>query len=482
MDRYGRRLRLGVVAGDMLAVFLAYTIAGGVRFGFAYVDIGGKLWPQHPVVSVLVAVLTVLLGWQYGIYRHSALFGSYRVYPLLATVATYDVVAVMILSYLWGEVPLVSRGWLAGSWVGSIVALSLSRLAWRQLALRWRRQGILVRKVLIAGANQQGIAVAQQLNDPAHHGTQVVGFLDDYQRPGTEIVPGLAVVGHPASVLEQAPTLGADEVIIIAGALAWESQRRLAELVTRAGSPLEARISPTFYDLLTTSAELSHIAYVPMLKLRHTRLSGINEFTKRMMDRSVAAMLLVVLLPAWCYWRVKAWLLGVTMLQQEPVLGMRGRPFDIVGLNSRLTKSPVLARLPALWNVLWLNLSLVGPRPIRADEVTVHERWLANLFAMRPGLTGLWRLRGNELPVEERVALDLYYIRNYTVALDLRILLHTARELVRRLAGKVDRLARWEAEKTRPVIAGAPPPRERGVAAGTLSPQPVAGPSAECSG
>ena len=177
-------------------------------------------------------------------------------YPLLATVATYDVVAVMILSYLWGAVPLVSRGWLAGSWVGSIVALSLSRLAWRQLALRWRRQGILVRKVLIAGANQQGIAVAQQLNDPAHHGTQVVGFLDDYQRPGTEIVPGLAVVGHPASVLEQAPTLGADEVIITAGALAWESQRGLAELVTRADSPLEARISPTFYDLLTTSAEL----------------------------------------------------------------------------------------------------------------------------------------------------------------------------------------------------------------------------------
>jgi len=160
---------------------------------------------------------------------------------------------------------------------------------------------------------------------------------------------------------------------------------------------------------------------------------------------------------------------------------MQGRPFDIVGLNSRLTKSPVLARLPALWNVLWLNLSLVGPRPIRAHEVTVHERWLANLFTMQPGLTGLWRLRGRELPVEERVALDLYYIRNYTVALDLRIVLHTARELVRRLVGKVDRLARWEAEETRPVIAGAPRPRERGVAAGTLSPQPGAVPSAECS-
>jgi len=258
------------------------------------------------------------------------------------------------------------------------------------------------------------------------------------------VLPRLTVVGHPASALELARALGADEVIIIAGALAWESQRQLAELVTRADSPLEARISPTFYDLLTTSAELSHVGYVPMLRLLHTRLSGINEFAKRTLDRSVAAVLLGVLMPAWCYWWFKARLLGVPVLDPQPVLGVRGRRFNVLGLNARLTRSPVLARLPALWNVLWLDLSLVGPRPIRANEVTAHERWLANLFAMRPGLTGLWRLRGHEVPVEERVALDLYYIRNYTVALDLQILLWTARGLSRRLIGKWDGLARWE--------------------------------------
>jgi len=324
---------------------------------------------------------------------------------------------------------------------------------------------------LIAGANQQGIAVAQQLNDPVRHGTMVVGFVDDYQRPGTEVVPRLTVVGHPGNVRELAQALHVDEVVIIAGALAWESQRQLAELVTRPDSPLEARISPTFYDLLTTSAELSHVAYVPMLQLTHTRLSGINAFVKLLMDRSVAAVLLSLLIPAWCYWRVKAWLLGVAMLEQQPVLGVRGRPFDVVGLNRRLTKSPVLARLPALWNVLWLDLGLVGPRPIRADEVTAHERWLANLFAMRPGLTGLWRLRGRELPVEELVALDLYYIRNYTVALDLQILQHTARELLQRLLRKPDRLARWEARTPPPVLPATP----RAPVAGATRSTPVRG-------
>src|SRR3989454_11598497 len=121
MDRYGRRLRFAVIGGDVLAVFLSYTVAAGVRFGLAGLHVGGKLWPEYPVVSVLVAVLTVLLGWQYGIYRHSALLGGHRVYPLLATVATYDVVAVMILRYLWGGVPLVASRGLVGLWGGGSV-------------------------------------------------------------------------------------------------------------------------------------------------------------------------------------------------------------------------------------------------------------------------------------------------------------------------------------------------------------------------
>jgi lipopolysaccharide/colanic/teichoic acid biosynthesis glycosyltransferase len=324
-----------------------------------------------------------------------------------------------------------------------VVLMTLSRLLWRQVALRWLAMGYLVRNVLIAGANQHGIAVAAQLHSPQRHGRRVVGFLDDYQRPGTEVLPGLYVVGHPGGVLESAKETGADEVIIIAGALSWESQRHLAELVTRPDFPLSARISPTFYDLLTTSAELSHVAYVPMLTLLRTRISGLNAAAKGLLDLVVAATLLGALIPLWSFWRVLAWMRGVPMLKQEEVLGFGGHRFEVVGLSRALTRSPVLARLPALWNVLWQDLSLVGPRPIRASEVGEHDRWLANLIAMRPGLTGLWRLRTGELAFEERVALDLYYVRNYTLSLDAQILFNTGRLLWRRLLHGTAELARW---------------------------------------
>lgn len=466
MGRYWRRLRLGVILGDVVAMLAAYTLAAGAHFGFGHVRFAGILWPLYPILSIVVALLTVVLAWQYGTYRRWALLGGHRVYPLIATVATYSVLSVIVLSYLLGGMPLVSRGWLLTAWGGSILCLSLGRILWRQVALRWRRKGYLRRRVLIAGANQHGIAVAQQLHNPAVHGTEVLGFLDDYQRPGTEVTSGLAVVGHPSSVLDLARALGADEVIIIAGALAWESQRLLAEIVTRPGAPIEARISPTFYDLLTTSAELTHVAYVPMLTLSHTRVSGLNSVAKVVIDGVGAACLLVALTPWWLYWRIKASWLGVPMLSRKPVLGAKGKAFDVVGLDPRVSTSPVLARLPSLWNVLCQDLSLVGPRPILVGELDAHEPWLTNLIAMNPGLTGLWRLRGRDLGVEERVALDLYYIRNYSVTLDLQVLMHTARELGHRLLGEHDGLARWE-EPTRTMrghaehrdsVATPPPP------------------------
>jgi hypothetical protein len=122
----------------------------------------------------------------------------------------------------------------------------------------------------------------------------------------------------------------------------------------------------------------------------------------------------------------------------------------------------VLARLPALWNVLRHDLSLVGPRPMLLDELRAHEPWLANLCAMRPGVTGLWRLRGRELPVEERIALDLFYIRNYTVTLDVQILFATVRELARRMLGREDGLARWEQPQAGlGTIAGTAPDADR---------------------
>ncbi len=447
MDRDWRRLRLGIIATDVAGILTAYVVSAALRFSVPALLRNPTMLTACIVLGSGGFLVTLAIAWQQGAYRRQALMGGHRVYPLLVTASVYGTVSMIVLSHFVGDPLPASRGWLVGCWSGSILGLVLSRLIWRRVAFQWRRGGALIRRILVAGANQQGIAVAQQLHDPMRHGTVVVGFLDDYQRPGTEVLPGLAIVGHPISARDKARELRADEIVIILGGLAWESQRQLAELVTRPDSPVEGRISATFYDLLTTSAELSHVAYVPMLSMNRNRLSGFNAMCKRMLDQSVAGAMLLALTPLLFYWRLKAWARRSPMFAHQHVLGTCGRPFPLAGLRPGLTGSPVLARLPALWNVLCQDLSLVGPRPIRMEELPAHEQWRANLIALRPGLTGLWRLRNADDGVEERVALDLYYVRNCTFTLDLQILFQTGRELIRRSMGRRSLLARWKANE-----------------------------------
>jgi hypothetical protein len=133
------------------------------------------------------------------------------------------------------------------------------------------------------------------------------------------------------------------------------------------------------------------------------------------------------------------------MVDRERVMSASGA-FELMALHSGLVRSPAVARLPALFNVLRREMSLVGPRPIEPRELRSHERWWSSLATMRPGLTGLWRLYTGNLTVEERVALDVYYVRNYSLALDAQILYLTVRGLAGRMLGTVGVLARWHPE------------------------------------
>ena len=455
MGRVWRRVRIGILATDAVAVLAGYGLATVGHQQLLARQLGGHVWPVYPVLAAAVALITVGLAWGQGLYRRWALLGTYQVYPRLIGTSTYGVFGVVMLSYFLGGPPFVSRSWLVMAWLGSMAGLMVGRLLWRRIIQARLGRGQWLRRVLVAGANQHGIAVARQLRDP-RHGTEVVGFLDDYQRPGTVIADGLAVVDHPLRAAAVADRLDVEQIIIIGGALSWESQRHLAELVTRPDRRVEAWVSPTFYDLLTTSTEMTNVGHVPLLYLHPTRLRGWGAGAKGFVDAVVALLLVVALAPAWIYWWLKARARGIPMVDRQRVMSASGA-FELMGLHSGLVRSPALARLPALFNVLRREMSLVGPRPIEPRELRTHERWWSSLATMRPGLTGLWRLYTGDLTVEERVALDLYYVRNYSIALDAQILYLTVRGLTGRMLGTVSVLARWHPEHPSTPSEGRPP-------------------------
>ena len=194
---------------------------------------------------------------------------------------------VVMLSYFLGGPPFVSRSWLVVAWLGSMAGLMGSRLLWRRTSSANSRGASGCRRVLIAGGNQHGHSGGPPITDP-RHGTEVVGFLDDYQRPGTEIADGLAVVDHPLPPRNGRPARRRADHHHRRGAELGKPTSS-GELVTRPDRRVEAWVSPTFYDLLTTSTEMTHVGHVPLLYLYPTRFRGGGAALKGFIDWAVAS-------------------------------------------------------------------------------------------------------------------------------------------------------------------------------------------------
>jgi len=109
MGRVWRRVRLGILASDAIAVLAGYALATIAHQQLLARQLGGRVWPVYTILAASIALITVALGWGQGLYRRWALLGTYPVYPRLIGTATYSVVGVVMLSYFLGGPPFVSR-------------------------------------------------------------------------------------------------------------------------------------------------------------------------------------------------------------------------------------------------------------------------------------------------------------------------------------------------------------------------------------
>jgi exopolysaccharide biosynthesis polyprenyl glycosylphosphotransferase len=265
---------------------------------------------------------------------------------------------------------------------------------------------------------------------------------------------------------------GANEVIIADPQVNADA---LFEVMMRCGRRrgVEFRIAPSLFNCLPRKTEIDQIGVLPMIRLFREPLSNGARILKRTADLIIAALAIALLFPLWLLIAllIKLDSNGPVFYTQERV-GMDGRLFLLykfrtmkagadpelhreyqrafiagraeanVGNESKptykLVSDPRVTRIgrvlrrisldeiPQLLNVLTGDMSLVGPRPPIPYEVEAYELWHRKRLDMKPGLTGLWQVSGrNRLPFEEMVRLDLFYIENWSLLLDLKIILRT---------------------------------------------------------
>jgi exopolysaccharide biosynthesis polyprenyl glycosylphosphotransferase len=362
-----------------------------------------------------------------------------------------------IISYAL-DVPL-ARGWLLVALPTATLGALAARFAIRKRLHRARARGERLRRVIVVGHELAVLDLAGQLRRERFHGMEVVGACLPPDHDG-EALP-IPVYGSFDDVAEAVETAQADTVIVLGcPELDGLALRRLAWRLER--DDIDLILASSLIDVAGDRTTIRQVDGLPMLHVEHPRLAGGGRLVKEACDRVGAALLLLALAPvlvAVAVW-VRLSTPGPVLFRQVRV-GRHGREFVMykfrtmyLDAEARLTEfrhlneqdgvlfkirnDPRVTRpgrwlrrlsldeLPQLYNVLRGQMSLVGPRPPLPEEVAAYPDDMRRRLAVKPGMTGLWQVSGrSDLSWDEAVRLDLRYVENWSLSLDLVILLRT---------------------------------------------------------
>lgn len=390
-----------------------------------------------------------------------AVFGLHRLYVVdellegpteygrVVYASTLAALSLVVLGF-WTRLDDVvrSRRLVILVWLLSVVAVGVGRFLARRAVRFIRRRGGLASRAVIVGIGTAGLSLARHFADLKHAGVRIVGFVDDFLPPGTPVMDGLQVLGPPSALPRILAATGADEIIVVPTAMAWESFRELF----RGGVDLNGtavRVSPAIRDVVAANVKVHQRGFLPFLTLERFRITGLDAVLKGTMDYVLALGALPVMLPLLGTAAAALAAIRVRPFRVVPMVGRGGTVFRAWFLNvgevgdaqtavQRVLYRLGLDRLPLLLNVLGGQMSVVGPRPIPVARRAAYESWMPNLSMVKPGITGAWALQDGPVPVAEEMRANLFYIRNYTIWLDLELL---ARSLLRLLGGRRGRRA-----------------------------------------
>lgn len=449
-----------LVVSDVVALVLASYLAYSFRFLFD-IEIFQAVTPSPDFywrVTALLVPAGLFLFQQFHLYDPHYLLGGTEEYGRVLNAVTFGMM-LLILALFFAEI-VIARGWLVLLWFFSVGLVGVFRFGMRRVAYAARRRGYLRVPTLVVGADAEGRAIARQLQDTRSCGADVLGFLDDHLAVGERVeqVPVLGSVAQIQSIVEQH---GVAEILLSTSALTREQVIQIYEMF--AASPaVELRMSSGVFEILTTGARVKEWGYVPLISINRVRLSDFETWVKTILDYGLTIAGLIGIAPILLFIAIAVKLDSPgPILYRRRVLGRSGQPFDAFKFrtmhvdgdailarypdllaewraNQKLKNDPRVTRvghflrkysldeLPQLFNVLLGQMSLVGPRIIVPAEAAKYGKWKMNLLTVKPGITGMWQISGrSDVSFEERVRLDMQYIRNYTIWLDLMILFRT---------------------------------------------------------
>ena len=412
-------------------------------------------------IYVLIPSLWVLVFLVASVYDPK---GTYRLVDELQTVSLASLFAALICAGIFYLFFREFSRWLFVSFVFLNIVLLVG---WRALArLIWRvvRFPATERRVLIVGAGDLGRRVGEMVSEYAWTGLSLVGYLDD--DPEAQARRDVSWLGRVQDARRIVQDHKISDLVV---ALPQSAFGKVNSLVLNMRDlPLLVRVVPDYYSLSLYQATVEDFAGIPMINLRDPALNEVQRLMKRMFDLlfgGIAALIISPLLGLVAL-AIKLDNPGPIIFRQKRV-GENGRIFNMYKFRSmiegaealqdevteyddqgqmlykkaddpritrvgRIIRRTSIDELPQLFNVLKGDMSLVGPRPELPFMIGYYEPWQHKRFAVPQGMTGWWQINGRaDKPLHLHTEDDIYYIQNYSLWMDLYILLKTPWVVVR---------------------------------------------------
>jgi len=457
-----------VVSGGVRLGEFALVCLVGLLIGYAYVP-ANDLWRAGQYIFAIAATgcATVALFQVLGLYQVAALSQVLRQMPRVA-LGWLAANAALVVSVFFLKVgPEFSRVWLVLWVAGGGTALLAGRLAVSALVKHWMREGRLTRRAVIFGAGPESNALANALARDAESDVRVYGIFDDRtsarsaDAPIVTADPNQSTAGALTDLLAFARRTRVDIVIL---ALPMSAERRLVDLLRPLRQlPVDIKLWAQASELQFARRTYTTIGSVPFIDIVDKPIADWGSVAKWAFDKAIAAIALVLLAPL-----MLATALAIRLESRGPVLfrqkryGFNNELIEILKFRSmfvdqcdatasrlvtrddprvtrvgRFIRQTSIDELPQLINVLRGELSLVGPRPhaLAAKAGSrLYDEVVEDYFArhrVKPGITGWAQINGwrgetdTDDKIMKRVEHDLYYIENWSLMLDLYILLKT---------------------------------------------------------
>jgi len=446
-----------LVLNDVATVAVAFYLAYGLRRVVAIpppVNIGPF---RDYVVMTVVQVLTMLT-----VYFFSRLYDVKRTMPRLdefyrifAATSIGTIVTIAVTTFLFKNSRLqvdFPRVMVIYAWVLTVLLVTVGRsmLAWLRNWLR--KRGVWADRLLIVGTGDVGRMILQKILQSPRLGYRVVGFVDGESEPGQQIM-GIPVLGG----VDDLPNLIAEHEVeeVIIGRSELTHQEALAIISRCEQGQVGVKIFPDLFQIIATELSIGDLGGLPLLSVRDVALRGWKLTLKRSVDLVGSALALVFLSPVLMLVAaaIKIDSPGSVFYAQER-MGLDAQPFWCLKFRSmrtdaekdgpgwttegdpRVTRLGSLIRrlsvdeLPQLINVFLGEMSLVGPRPERPVYVEQFRRSIPRYMDRhreKAGLTGWAQVNGlrGDTSIAERTKYDLWYIENWSLWLDFRIILRT---------------------------------------------------------